>query len=182
MTLPAPLSWLLAMARWTLLGLTLSIPLAFAALAVSGHKSYVVMSGSMEPTLAAGDVIVNRPIQADEARVGDVITFRSPDEEIQITHRVAGVRMEGDRVQFETRGDANNAGEEWRIDADGTIGRVTMALPAVGHALGWIKDPARVLYVLVIPAVLLGLLEIRSIWRRPRHEPDAVAPEGEAAG
>ena len=52
----------------------------------SGSRRFAVLSGSMEPTIATGDVVVVDKIAPLEARVGDVVTFRSPENPAQDHH------------------------------------------------------------------------------------------------
>jgi signal peptidase len=39
------------------------------------------LSGSMEPTIAPGDVVIDQEIRPSEAQVGDIVTFRDPEDE-----------------------------------------------------------------------------------------------------
>jgi signal peptidase len=159
-------------ALWTgglaVAALTLAIagPLAF------GARPYTVLTGSMEPAISPGDVVVAERIRPAAARVGDVVMFRDPaDQERTITHRVERVRRAGDRLWFVTRGDANDHGERWRIAADGSLGRVVYAVPAVGYAanLAGRAGPAALLAIGV--AILVGN-ELWLIWRPRRDEPE----------
>ena len=69
----------------------------------------------MEPALRTGDVSVVRSIAPLDARPGDIVTFRDPDNADRlITHRVRAMHVQGDAVVFRTRGDANNVSEHWQ--------------------------------------------------------------------
>lgn len=146
----------------TLLALAVAGPLAF------GARPYTVLTGSMEPAIAPGDVIVAERIDPSQARVGEVVMFRDPDDQTRaITHRVRRIRRAGDHLWFVTRGDANDHGERWRIAVDGQLGRVVYAIPAVGHVaiLAGRVGPAALLALAVL---LLVVNELWQIWR-PRE-------------
>lgn len=157
---------------------------AFAGLAIGtavvaggpvlvGMRSFAVLSGSMEPVLSTGDVVVDEPIGPRQVRVGDVVTFADPDHRgRRITHRVRSVRITGARARFVTKGDANDSAERWEMDADGRLGRVLYRVPSVGYLVARLGDPRAKLALIVVPAALLALLELVRIWR-PR-EPEAV--------
>ena len=152
------------------IGLALALPLAFDA------RPLVVLSGSMEPALRTGDVSVVRSIAPLDARPGDIVTFRDPDNaERLITHRVRAMHVQGDAVVFRTRGDANNVSEHWRVPASGEIGRVTYSIPK----LGWVLSYARTkgLFVLMLGGALALLLvvELASIWRPEEGDGDPGA-------
>lgn len=113
------------------------LALAVAVVAVPkalGAVPLTVLSGSMEPVLSPGDVVVVRPVPADDLRIGDVVTFQPVSEDPSlVTHRVVGIGTTGGAVgSFTTRGDANGADDE-PIVADQVVGRVAYSVPLVGH-------------------------------------------------
>jgi signal peptidase len=142
------------------LALAIFGPLAF------GDRPYTVLTGSMEPTISAGDVVVDERISPLEAQVGDVVTFRDPeDQNRQLTHRVKSIRRQGTHLWFVTQGDANNTVEHWRISADGSLGRVLYTVPWVGHVAVLTKTPLGLALLAIVPVLLLALDELLKIWR-----------------
>jgi signal peptidase I len=101
---------------------------------VLGAVPLTVLSGSMEPGLSPGDVVVVRPVAAEDIRVGDVVTFQPvSDDPSLVTHRVVGLGVSGTgESTFTTRGDANGADDE-PVVADQVMGRVAYSVPLVGH-------------------------------------------------
>jgi len=133
---------------------------------VVGWVPYTVLTGSMQPSIAPGDVVVDRPVNPRDLRPGDVVTFPDPANKGRlITHRVRRVDAQGDLVRVITRGDANKQDERWSPPADGRVGRVEARVPLVGHALQRIHSPGGRILLLVIPAFLLAVLELRAVWR-----------------
>ena len=101
-----------------------------------GGKSLVVVSGSMEPALRVGDVVVVSPVAASSLRPGDIATFRAPNGAHHlVTHRVRAVTISGSTVSVLTKGDANNTVENWSVPAAGRVGRVVERIPALGLLL-----------------------------------------------
>jgi signal peptidase len=124
----------------------------------------------MEPTIQVGDVVVVEQISPLSATIGDVVTFRDPDDlERLITHRVRDVTARGSHVTIQTKGDANTAIESWSVSADGTIGRVVYRVPKIGYALFWIRGRYGRLILVVLPALMLGAYELWRIWRPARR-------------
>src|SRR5829696_3648257 len=77
------------------IALALAAPLAFHA------RPLAVLSGSMEPVLGTGDITVVRTIEPLDARPGDIVTFRDPNNgDRLITHRVRAMRAQGASVSF----------------------------------------------------------------------------------
>jgi signal peptidase I len=143
--------------------LAIALPLAF------GGRPLVVLSGSMEPALATGDVVVVKRLRPQDARVGDVVTYRNPEGDL-VTHRVRSARRRGPRFELVTKGDANNASERWTIDADGEVSRALYRVPLAGRLLARTSSREGKLALIVAPLLLLGAWEIRRIWR-PRESP-----------
>jgi signal peptidase len=141
--------------------LAIALPLAF------GGRPLVVLSGSMEPALATGDVVVVERIGPQDARVGDVVTYRNPEGAL-VTHRVRSVRRHGSRFELVTKGDANNASERWTIDVDGELSRALYRVPLAGRLLARTSSREGKLVLIVAPLLLLGAWEIRRAWR-PRE-------------
>jgi signal peptidase len=151
-----------------LTGVATAVALAFVASTVLGYQHFTVMSGSMEPTISTGDVIVDKRISPLSARVGDVVTFPDPSNaERLISHRVQAMRVADGTVYFQTKGDANNDVQKWTSSAGGSIGRVVLDVPKIGYLMFWIGSRWGRLLVVVLPLLLLGAYELRSILRAP---------------
>lgn len=107
----------------TLIVLTLLL-LIMLAYRVSGNVTplLVVKSGSMEPVLHVGDVIVIELAQSENIHVGDVIVFRNPWYGNLVVHRVIYMAEEG----VYTKGDANAGIDPWSpVPYENIIGRWT---------------------------------------------------------
>jgi signal peptidase I len=152
------------------IGLALALPLAFHA------RPLVVLSGSMEPALGTGDVSVVRTIGPLEARPGDVVTFRDPDDADRlITHRVRAMHAQGSAVVFRTRGDANTASEKWQISSSEEIGRVAYRVPKLGWVLMYARSKGLFVLMLGGALALLLVLELAAIWRTEEGDGDQGA-------
>jgi signal peptidase len=150
----------------TLAGFAIGIALALALPLAFNARPLVVLSGSMEPALRTGDISVVRSIAPLDARPGDIVTFRDPDNAGRlITHRVRAMHVQGDAVVFRTRGDANNVSEHWRVPASGEIGRVIYGIPKLGWVLAYARTKGLFVLMLGGALALLLVLELTSIWR-----------------
>jgi len=79
-----------------------------------GFKAFAVTSGSMEPELKIGDMIITYHKNKDELVKGDIIAF-DQGENI-ITHRIVDIKEENGIVKYITKGDNNNANDEILVD------------------------------------------------------------------
>jgi signal peptidase I len=153
------------LAVWGMAGFGVVIATFVAAPAVVGAHSFTVLSGSMEPTLHVGDVVVDRKVHPLDVRPGDIVTFRDPDGAARLlTHRVVRLRASGTTAYIVTKGDANHGVERWSIPVAGTLGRVEFRVPKVGYALQLIGGRNSRLALIAFPALLLALFELKRLW------------------
>src|SRR6185312_15120341 len=88
------------------------------------YQTYVVLSGSMEPAIRTGSVIVATAVDPKTLQVGDVITFLTADGQENITHRIAAIHGDAQgHVSFITKGDANSVEDQNEIRFDHLAGK-----------------------------------------------------------
>ncbi len=151
---------------WGVLAAGALVALAVAGPLLIGDHPRTDFTGSMEPTISAGDVVIEEPISPLEAKVGDIVTFRDPEEESkELTHRVRSIKPDGSELAFVTKGDANNTREHWQIPVGGQLGRIVYVVPWVGHVAALTHTRLGWLVLLAIPLLLLALEELVRIWR-----------------
>jgi signal peptidase I len=159
----------LTFAVWAALGLGLGLTAIVTLPSAFGLKSLTVVSGSMEPTIETGSVVIDEVISPLDARPGDIVTFQDPLHPRQLTHRLQKMRVEGDTAYMTTLGDANDAPEHWTVQTDGKVGRVVAALPKLGYARAAIST--RYARLAVLGAVMaLGAFLLVDMWRPKRRE------------
>ena len=100
-----------------------------------GAVPLTVLTGSMQPALSPGDLIVVRPTDPQALAVGDVITFQPiSDDPTLVTHRIVTLDFgpDGYVTSVTTRGDANSGNDQPIVPAQ-VMGRLVYSLPWVGH-------------------------------------------------
>jgi signal peptidase len=130
-------------------------------------QRYVITGGSMEPTIHKGAIVFDSVVPVASLRVGDVVTFTPPDHTSQVTHRIVAARK-GDAGQllFRTRGDANRYGDPWQVTFPGTVqARYWFSIPYLGYLLGILSFRSVRMLVLALPAFLIGISFLVSVWR-----------------
>lgn len=70
-----------------------------------GYSLNYVQTGSMEPTLPVGSIILSKKVEnSAELKIGDVVTFYNATRE-KVTHRIVEVLEENGVVSYRTKGD-----------------------------------------------------------------------------
>lgn len=126
-----------------------------------GIGATVVLSGSMEPELSTGDLLIIA--ERDSYDVDDVVVFQ--DGRMAVVHRI--VSIDGDSVV--TRGDANNV-DDAPISREQIKGIVVLAIPYAGFVVNMIKTP---IGTIVLLAAALWLLE-GSFGREKKADDEAI--------
>ncbi|MFC2059966.1 signal peptidase I [Chloroflexota bacterium] len=130
-----------------------------------GWRVDVILSGSMEPELKVGSLVVAQPVESETIVVGDIITFRpvSVGENL-ITHRVIGIGHSSS-LYFETKGDANGKPDPFTVPAQNLVGKVCFTAPYWGYFTEFLKTPFGFLFAIVVPGIVFIIMYIVSIWR-----------------
>lgn len=109
---------------------------------VAGHKVLAVVSGSMEPAIRTGDIIVVKPVAdpLEEVNEGTVITYWAAGrEDVLITHRVKKtVLVDGHPMGYVTQGDANEVPDRALIAPDQVVGVYHSRVPYVGYVTAFL--------------------------------------------
>ncbi|OYR59352.1 signal peptidase I [Halorubrum halodurans] len=154
-----------------LLGIVLLIAVVapfvvYAVPAVVGAEySFVVLTASMTPAIAPGDVVVVDERDPAAIGEGDVITFVRGDSEVPVTHRVIDVTESGGEVAFETKGDANEDPDSALVPGSNVLGAVAFSIPYIGYVIQFTDSATGFTLLVVLPFALLALSEIWSLYR-----------------
>ena len=134
----------------------------FRPVALGGDTRYdPVNTGSMEPVIPVGGLVVIKPVDPGTLKTGDIICFKF-SEGMSITHRIINITDEG----FVTKGDANEDLDLWTVENEEVVGKVLFVIPFLGYLGSFVRTPIGLILLIVLPAVVLILLEIRSTLRK----------------
>jgi len=144
---------------WALIVITLTLLLITVASRktdILGYRMYIIMSGSMEPTIHVKDAIITK--QIDEPQNGDIIAFENGN--MITVHRIIKVYTEGDNRLYQTKGDNNNADDPGLVQKTQVKGKVKYVLPFVGRTVLFLQSH----FIVLILAI--GIIVIIIIARR----------------
>lgn len=119
---------------------------------LGNYRSYVVLSGSMEPSIRISDIIIIG--QRDRYNQNDVITFKF--ENHLVTHRIASVIEKSGSYLYLTKGDANRSEDDGQVDQANVLGKVIFVIPKLGQFVAFTQSPLGLVFLIGLP--VLGLL------------------------
>ena len=143
----------------------IALLLIISVLPITGnYKVMTVLSGSMEPAIKMGSIVVVKP--AKDYKIGDIITFgpyskRKPPT----THRIYDIEVIEGKTFYITKGDANNAPDPRKVAKNEVLGKVLFSIPYLGYAVETAKKPWGFMAIVIIPAVIIIYEEIKKIIR-----------------
>lgn len=109
-----------------------------------GWRAEIVLSGSMEPAIDVGGLVIARPISPEDIRAGDILMYASISGKNVICHRVVSVE-DTPSLRFVTRGDINQHTDPNPVLPSQVIGIVCFHAPYLGYVLHFVKSPLIIL-------------------------------------
>jgi len=131
------------------------------------YKSLLVQSGSMEPTISAGDVIIITKLQ--NYNQYDVVTF-TDESNRTVTHRVMEVKAEETPVRFVTKGDANRSIDNDNITLENIQGKAILTVPKIGYIVNFAKKPLGMVIMILVPVIIIMYDEVKYIFKHGGKE------------
>ncbi len=175
--------------HYLLLGINVGVFVLVAAIAAlvliipaaTGSVALTVLTGSMEPGLPPGSMVVVKPTDPADVRIGSIITYQwEPGEPALVTHRVTEVVSNSDGTfTWTTQGDNNSEPDPNPVTQEQLRGVVWYSLPLVGWVSNLVAGDLRPILVPVIGGALLvyaAVLVVQSLrGRRKAAGGDAEA-------
>lgn len=110
---------------------------------INGYAILEVVSGSMEPTIHVGDLIVINTKETNYSK-NDIVTFKDVDGSF-VTHRIKFI----DDVEMTTRGDNNNS-DDAAMPVNSLVGKYLFKINGLGRLLASFKNPFVMVMIFVI--------------------------------
>jgi signal peptidase I len=123
-----------------------------------------VRTGSMQPTINPGDVVMAEKINPLQLRPGDIVSYHSlQNPKVIITHRLVAVDSQTDKLIMQ--GDKLDTPDP-AIPASSAIGRVRWFIPRLGHVFNLLTHPLGLALLIYVPVAGLLTYEINRFARR----------------
>lgn len=124
-------------------------------ISIGPYRILNVLTGSMEPTIHTGSMIIIKETTYSNLSVGDIVTYIPANEEtVLLTHRIVSKNPE-DRT-FMTRGDANDTDDDFPVAFDRVVGEFVYAIPVLGALTAYLRTlPGIISAVILCLAIIL---------------------------
>ena len=151
---------------------------------IGGFSLFRVVTGSMEPELPVGSLLLCKKTPIDAIEEGDIVCFVSRSPEMMgrvITHRVVTIYDDqAGKILLETKGDANLSADGEFVTASNLIGRVNhyekdgSFMPSMINLL---TDRVGFFLIILFPTLLIAGFILRSCMSNMRRDLQIVLEE-----
>lgn len=134
-------------------------------------NAYVVLSGSMLPSIQIKDIVVTKKVAEEELEIGDIITFISPDSRfggISITHRIVDKYYDESTgsYSYRTRGDNNNVADSALVPNNNILGKVILKIPKLGYLQDILSSKGGLIIAVLIPCLVILSYDIMKLLKK----------------
>lgn len=145
-----------------------------------GIKTYVIVSGSMQPELNIGDIVIVKKQNEEDIEVGDIISFR--EGQSVITHRVVGINEKNGEKEFITKGDYNNAKDSNPVKYESIEGVCINKISKLGNVVLFLKKKVVIISIILVFYLIyshdIKISEKEKIRRKKRREYEIEKTKG----
>lgn len=145
-----------------------------------GVRVIPIMTGSMQPTISRGSLIITSPFE--NYHIGDIITYRETHPRTgeltdrTLTHRIIATKDTDKGPVYIAQGDANRLPDINDIKQEHIYGKLLYSIPLAGYLYSFVSTLTGFLILIAIPAFLLVKNEIKYI--RYNKIMDRIRSEG----
>lgn len=134
---------------------------------IGGYSTFRVATGSMEPTIMTGALLVCHDEEIEDIEVNDIVCFKSSSSMMNgavITHRVTEIKTIHGVTRLSTRGDANTVEDGFYVTDDNLIGKVIWysgSANLLAKALSFMNGSVGFLSCIVVPVLIVCIFVMR---------------------
>lgn len=123
-----------------------------------GYKPFIVLSGSMQPTIMTGDIAIIKEYNPEQLKEGDIIAFRSGNA--VVTHRILEITVEEGKTVFITKGDNNKIEDKYPVQQEQVEGIFTRRIPKLGNIAMFLQTTVGTILFISIPFAIFMIHDI----------------------
>lgn len=144
---------------------------------IAGFSMFRVVTGSMEPTMPVGTLLIAKNVPVESVQLEDIVCFRTRETQIFneiVTHRVVRILDGIDGILYlETKGDANLAADGYLVTQANLVGKVvwhTGEENMIASIFSFFTNKIGFLACIVFPCLLLAGLILQECVKNIRTE------------
>lgn len=124
-----------------------------ANIQIFGYRAYIVLTGSMEPSINIGDVVIIKKSEKDKIQVGSIITFKADGQETTVTHRIVEILEDNGQPIYITKGDHNNANDPDLVKYENIQGIMLFKVGKIGKIITELLTGTGLIVMIIVIAI-----------------------------
>lgn len=138
---------------------------------VFGLKPFMVLSGSMEPGIKKGDLIITKVVDPETLKIDDVIAFRDSQNTVT-THRIIDIVTRNNSNYFITKGDNNASQDQNLVSLSDVEGVFALRIPGIGSLMKSLSEPTTIV-ILVLGITVIFVITFMISSKKQMGKEDA---------
>ena len=160
-------------ALWLLAAVGVLSILLWGATRLGYVQPLVVISGSMEPGIMTGDLLLDVRTPTQDVEVGEVAAIFNPVTQNLVSHRVISIEKTGDSAwDIQMKGDANNSPDGGVYEVGPYVWQPVAQVSGGGRVIASVSRPSVAIPLGITILALIGL----STLSRPEDREDDSTP------
>lgn len=131
-----------------------------------GYRAFNIATGSMEPTLNIGDMIIIKE-EPEKIKINDIITFKESGS--TITHRVISIINENE-IKYQTKGDANSSADKELVTTENLQGKFVFKIGKVGGLISNARNATTIVIIIIVAYTIYTIISKKEDRKIARHE------------
>lgn len=105
---------------------------------IGSYRLVGILSGSMEPEIKTGSLVLAQSVPQNDLMVGDIIVYEPiKNKNVLVTHRIISINSKDN--SFTTKGDASDEPDTDTVDYEQVVGKALLSIPFLGYLAGFLK-------------------------------------------
>ena len=126
---------------------------------IMGIKPFIVLTGSMEPNIKTGDLVLVKEVDIEQLKEGDIIAFRHTEEDVVLIHRIVGKETQEEKIILRTKGDNNQTEDKNNVNCENIEGIYLMRFEKIGKIAMFIRSQEG------LAISILAIISIFFLWQ-----------------
>lgn len=141
---------------------------------LGGFSIFNIITSSMEPKYAIGDVLLAKNVNPEEIEIGDDVVYKGEKGNFAgkiVTHQVIDIEEENNELKFHTKGLANEE-EDPVISSNQIYGEVIYKIKTLSLISKIVNNLYAFYFAIFVPIAIILFIEIRKTVISIRQEKD----------
>lgn len=135
---------------------------------IFGYKAFVISSGSMEPTLNIGDIVIIKETKQEQISKGNIITFRK--DGYNITHRINDIIEKDGEKYYQTKGDKNTTTDMDLVKYEEIEGVYVFKIDKIGSIITYAQNTTTIIIIICVIYLIYRISAEKDDRKIARHE------------